>query len=274
MDRNRIWILLGILLSIASAVGGQATTQPAPADSFRAIVLAKGPLLLHLPGVGGYMGIDHHMIAGLRDAGIQANIVVYDWTEHHPGITALQSYQRNHQEAQRVAELIAEHEEIDPGSPVYLTAHSGGCGIAAWALEKLPANVKVQTVLLMAPALSPKYDLSAALRHVNGKVYVFSSTLDTAVLNLGTRIFGTIDGVQTIAAGFCGFVQPAGADNLMYQKLIECPYQSDWIRYDDFGEHIGAMSRPFATAILAPLIGPVRAPTTQAADAVDSKPNS
>ena len=257
----RNWTL--ILLAVASIAAEQATSQPAPDDSFRAIVLAKGPLFLHLPGVGGYRGIDRNMLAGLRDAGLTGNFVVYDWTEQHQGIAALQSYQKNHQEAQRVADLIAAHAEADPGSPIYLTAHSGGCGIAVWALEKLPANVKVQTVLLMAPALSPKYDLSAALRHVTGKTYVFSSTLDSAILNLGTRIFGTIDGVQTIAAGFSGFVQPVGADPLMYQKVIACPYQRDWMKFNDYGEHIGAMSRPFAAAILAPLIGSAQAPTTQ-----------
>jgi pimeloyl-ACP methyl ester carboxylesterase len=271
--RSRICLSLGLLLAVVSTAAGQAATQPAPGDSFRAIVLQKGPLLLHLPGIGGYRGIDHRMLAGLRDAGVQGNFVVYDWTQQHPGIIALQSYQRNHQEAQRVADLITEHLEIDPTSPIYLTAHSGGCGIAVWALERLPPNVKVQTVLLMAPALSPKYDLSAALRHVNGKMYVFTSTLDSAILNFGTRIFGTIDGVQTIAAGFGGFVQPAGADPLMYKKLVQRPYQKDWIRYGDYGEHIGAMSRPFAAAILAPLIGPlpIALPTTEPSDSQAAK---
>jgi hypothetical protein len=40
----------------------------------------------------------------------------------------------------------------------------------------------------------------------------------------------------------------------MYRKLVQRPYDPSWMKYWDFGDHIGAMSRPFAQAILAPLI--------------------
>lgn len=96
------------------------------------------------------------MLSGLRNAGVNANIVVYDWTDNDPGIHALQAYQRNQQEAQKVADLIAAHAAADPDSPIYVTAHSGGCAVAAWALAKLPPDVKVQTVLFMAPACLPR----------------------------------------------------------------------------------------------------------------------
>ena len=167
---------------------------------------------------------------GLRDGGVNANIVVYDWTESDPGIHALQAYQRNQREAAKIADLIAAHAAADPDSPIYITAHSGGCGVAAWAMAKLPPDVKVQTVLFMAPAVSPTFDLTAALRHVNGKIFVFSSPLDTVVLYTGTKLFGTMDGVRTEAAGFCGFIMPRGADPVMYRKLVSCVYRSDWAR--------------------------------------------
>jgi len=266
--RSRPLILLGILLVFPLIAAGGPTTRPAATDALLARVCAKGPLLLHLPGVGGYLGVDRRMLAGLRDAGIDANIVVYDWTEHEPGIRALQAYDRNQREAQTIADLIAAHAVADPRSPIFITAHSGGCGLAAWALAKLPPDVKVQTVLFIAPALSPRFDLSPALRHVNGKMYAFSSRFDTVVLFTGTRIFGTIDGVQTEAAGFSGFIQPQDADPLMYQKLVQRAYQADWAKYDDFGDHIGGMARAFASAILAPLISPI--PTTQADAQADS----
>jgi Serine hydrolase len=271
MFRGGLSLLLCIVVGLAWAgvAAGGATTQSAQADPLLAEVSVKGPLLMHLPGIGGYLWCDHQMLSGLRDAGVSAHVVVYDWTGQEPGIHALQAYQHNQVEAEKVAHLIAAHAAVDPKSPICITAHSGGCAIAVWALQDLASDVKVQTVLLLAPALSPKYDLSAALRHVTAKMYVFYSPLDTLVLYTGTRLFGTMDRVKTAAAGFSGFVAPPGADPAMYRKLDQRTYQSDWVKYNDYGNHIGTMSRPFAAAVLAPLLRPM-APTTQ----VDAGPDA
>jgi hypothetical protein len=257
MSLKRItFVHLWTVLSFIAVGVAQPTTRPILADVEPAAVTAKGALLLHLPGIGGYRMCDFQMLGGLRDGGLSGNIkeVVYDWTENDPGIHALQAYDRNQKESQKIAEMIIAHKQADPTSPIYLTAHSGGCGLAIWALEKLPPDVNVQIVVLIAPALSPTYDLSNALRHVNGRMYAFSSLLDTIVLDTGTRMFGTIDGVQTQAAGYSGFIQPKSADPQLYKKLISHAYSSDWMRYGDYGDHIGGMSRRFSAAILAPLI--------------------
>ena len=47
-------------------------------------------------------------------------------------------------------------------STLDLAAMLFATGLAVWALEKLPDDVKVDTVLLMSSALSPTYDLSKA----------------------------------------------------------------------------------------------------------------
>lgn len=275
MIRGGLLSIFLMMLSV-SAASGSPTTRPDPLDSLMPAVRAGGPLVLHLPGIGGPRMCDHRMLAGLRDGGVKANLVICDWTENDPGIAALQGYARNHLEAQKIADLIVAHAMADPNSPIDLTAHSGGCGLAVWALERLPRDVKVRNVLLIAPALSPGYDLTPALRHVDEKMYAFTSLLDTVVLDTGTRLFGTIDGVQTAAAGFGGFVEPAGADPAMYQKLVQRAYQRDWMKYNDFGDHIGAMSRPFARAVLAPLLCPTLSATTEPAEsnsqAVESAP--
>jgi pimeloyl-ACP methyl ester carboxylesterase len=251
-----------LVLLFATTAIAEPTSRPSIPSEVMAGVTAKGPLLLHLPGIAGPRFCDNRMLAGLRGGGVEANFVIYDWTENDPGIHALQSYDRNRAEAKAVADLIAAHVAADPTSPIYLTAHSGGTAIAIWALEDLPPEIKVKTLLLMAPALSPQYDLSKALRHVEGNSNVFTSTLDTVVLSTGTSMFGTMDGIHTAAAGFGGFVQPPGADPEMYRKLIQHPYDRDWIKYGDYGEHIGAMSRRFAQAILSPLIEKADPPAT------------
>jgi hypothetical protein len=74
------------------------------------------------------------------------------------------------------------------------------------------------------------------------------------VLGLGTRLFGTIDGVKTEAAGRVGFSRPADADAGQYAKLVPVEYDPAWIRLRNIGDHIGPMMRPFARQILAPLL--------------------
>ncbi len=66
----------------------------------------------------------------------------------------------------------------------------------------------VETVVLIAPALSPEYDLSRALRAVRREMVVFWSPLDAIILGPGTSLFGTIDRVRSPGAGMVGFRRP------------------------------------------------------------------
>ena len=210
--------------------------------------------LLHLPGIGGERSIDRRMTAGLREGGWEGKITIYDWTEHDPGLSALVSHERNLGEAKKVAKQIEERLTGDPKLRITLTAHSGGTGIAAWALERLPEGMQIQTLVLLAPALSPQYDLSKALRHVRGNAYVFYSKNDQVVLGAGTKLFGTIDGVKSEAAGLVGFKMPDGADAIQYRKLIQKPYDQGWLAFQNIGNHVGCMSEPFAENFLAPML--------------------
>jgi hypothetical protein len=215
---------------------------------------ADQPYLLHLPGIGGYMFIDRSFVGGLKEGKFDAIYESYDWTCRDPGLDALLARKRNEAEAQKVAEKLTSEVRAHPHRRVIVTSHSGGTGIAVWALEKLPADVTIDTLLLMSPALSPQYDLSKALRHVTGKVYVFSSVNDTLVLGIGTSMFGTIDGVKSESAGLKGFVKPHGADETQYEKLVPLPYNPQWMQYNNIGDHIGSMSRAFSREIVAPLV--------------------
>jgi hypothetical protein len=251
-------LALAVLLCVATAgpfvsvaAGGRRgakapTTAPADAS-------AATRYILHLPGIGGHRGIDDSLVSGLRQGGVDGLIEIYDWTCNDPGISALVARQRNHEQARLIALALTNRFNTNPQVPIYLTAHSGGAGVVVWALEQLPPDVMVESVLLLAPALSPKYDLTAALRHVRGAVYVVSSKYDP-ILGPGTRAFGTIDGVKTDAAGRVGFSRPSGGDALEYAKLVPMPHQGAWVRFRNIGDHVGPMTRPFARQVLAPLI--------------------
>jgi hypothetical protein len=39
-----------------------------------------------------------------------------------------------------------------------------------------------------------------------------------------------------------------------YDKLIQKPYDKVWLRYRNFGDHMGCMLRPFARNVVAPLM--------------------
>ena len=121
----------------------------------------------------------------------------------------------------------------------------------------------VENVVMIAPALSPDYDLTGALRHVRGSMYVIYSEFDSLVLGVGTTLFGTIDGVQMEAAGKVGFVRPAGGDEGEYRKVMQVPYEPEWARYGNYGDHIGGMMRRFVEAVVTPMVmeGCVKATT-------------
>lgn len=239
-------VLLALLLTGCQAVP--------PLPSQPAVVVAGGTYLLHLPGIGGDSPFDRWWMNELRLGRAADRVELYDWTCHDPWIDALQAYARNHREAQKIADRIVDHLGADPRAKIVLTAESGGAGPALWALEKLPAGAMVDELVLVAPAISPGYDLSAALRHVRRTAYAFTSARDWFMLGWGTSTFGTIDGKKCDAAGRFGFVRPPAADRAQYRKLVQLPYQSAWARWFNFGSHTGAMSPAFARHFLAPLL--------------------
>ncbi len=212
------------------------------------------PYLLHLPGISGERSIDRMLTQGLVQGGLEAEVEIYDWTDTDAGLNALYARQRHEREADAVARMIVAKYRADPRTRIYVSGHSGGTAIAVWALERLPPDVKIETLLMLASALSPAYDLSPALRHVSGRAYALYSPHDP-VLGIGTRMFGTIDGMKTSAAGRTGFTPPPGAvDARQYEKLTQIGYDPSWIQLSNIGDHIGPMMRPFAREILAPLL--------------------
>ena len=232
--------------------------------------------LLHLPGIGGLMRIDKLLTGGLKTGGLgAADVVVYDWTSGNPGLAALGAVQRNKQEAKKIAQMIERRVREHPELRIVITGHSGGSGLAVWALEDLPDDVQIDTLVMLAPALSPSYDLSAALRHVKNKAYAFNSEYDP-VLGPGTRAFGTIDRIMTNAAGRVGFEKPAGADDAQYSKLVQIPYDRGFMIFGNIGDHIGPMMPRFAARVIAPLIltGELPHPTTQPSTQPTTRPSS
>ena len=216
---------------------------------------ASHTYLLHLPGMGGWMPAETDWLRGLGAGGASDHIEVFDWPALGSLIDGVQDYAHNRKAAHYLADRITEKMRSDPEAKIVLTAFSAGAAIAIWALEDLPDDVQVQSVLLVQAGVDPRHDLSRALRHVRGHMFSVYSGGDFIVLGFGTMIFGTADGgVHTAAAGQAGFRKPGGWDPVQYPKLVEVPYQLGWIKYGDLGEHVTQMSRSLARNVLAPML--------------------
>jgi len=217
-------------------------------------------LVVVLPGIEGASGLNANIARGLDDGGVRSAVIVHDWTTgywplaitHH-----LRGGRRNRERADAIAQRIVEYQDAHPGRPVHVIGHSGGAAMAAWTLEALPDDRRVTAAMLLAPALSPRYDLTAALRRT-GRLINYHSTLDLLHLTLGTLAFGNIDGPRAVAAGARGFKPPRDlpddARQLYDQRLHQIAYHPRMIRNCNFGGHCSWTNRPYIAEQLAPLI--------------------
>jgi pimeloyl-ACP methyl ester carboxylesterase len=224
------------------------------------------PLPTHLPAVGDRAGTliyivgwngpirrDRNVLNALHDAGCNMAMETFDWTAGQRSLIAFWRAQHSAEPAIQLANHIQAVQQEHSGQPIFLIADSSGCAVALAALANLPPQVKVKTLILSSPAVSPTYDLRPALRHIDDKLVSFNSHRDFIILGLGSIIFGTVDGRHTAAAGRRGFVIPPGA--VEYAKLRQIPYDPAWaVQFGNTGGHGQALNPRFAKALIAPLL--------------------
>ncbi len=230
-----------------------------------------------LPGIEGVSYLNHNIAEGLVDGGWPGAVEVYDWTAGSVLLfpVNLRAYERNKREAAKIAAKITAYQDKHPGRPVHLIGHSGGGGVAVLALEALPPSRKITSALLLAPAISPDYDLRRALRRTEQGIWNFYSRYDIGFLKAGTTVMGTIDGEHTSAAGAVGFQMPWGldeADRRLYSTLLkQQPYSRKMGDSGNSGGHIGWANRQFVGEWLCPiLLAQSSQQTVFAADTGDS----
>lgn len=249
---SRLLILaIGTLLVVTGSWGCVSTSAadlPARHQPFGADVA-----VFYVTGIGGVGSDCRSLRDGLTQAGFEGDWRVHDWTGGDFPLAALRNGRRQRAAARRLARSIELERRLRPDQRIVLVAHSGGAGVAVFALKRLSPGIDVDTVLLLAPALSRRYDLAPALARVSGAMVVFSSRHDGLVLGLGTSLFGTVEGVHGQAAGLTGFRRPGGVKHPGYQNLVHRPYREAWHRYGNDGGHFGALAKPFAAHVLAPM---------------------
>jgi alpha-beta hydrolase superfamily lysophospholipase len=216
-------------------------------------------LVLVLGGVGGLdlCGLSMRRLgrAGRLPCAVEVIVWGHGFGLWHSDLTNVANHDR---QARRVAEAVRGFRGDHPGEPVFLVGKSAGAGLAVRALERLDAD-DVERAVLLSPALSPGYDLTAALRAVHREIVVFWSPLDLVILGAGTWLFGTIDRVHSFGAGLMGFAvpgrdEPEAERTRRYEKLRQVRWQPRMAGLGHLGGHFGADHPRFLLKYIVPLL--------------------
>lgn len=214
-----------------------------------------------LPGVEGTSWFNISIARGLIDGGYEGSIEISDWTTGYwpMFVYHLMALERNRSQARAVAERIVAYQERYPDRSVTLIGHSGGAAMAVLVLEALPEEGKIDQAILLAGALSPDYDLSAALAHTQRGITNFYSGGDVLYLVAGTLALGTLDRQHAVSAGAVGFRTPehlSSERREWYESLLhEEPYRREMFWSLNFGGHFGPANRKFVAQWVAPRLG-------------------
>jgi hypothetical protein len=218
---------------------------------------AETGLVLLADGVGGLDLCEMGLRQVMGERGGRRRVRVVRWGHGfgrwHADLTDVTNHRA---QARAVVEEVLAWRAQRPGTPVYLVGKSGGSGIVVGALEGLPEG-SVEAAVLLAPALSPEYDLSRALGAVRREMVVFWSPLDVVILGAGTWLFKTVDRVRSVGAGMVGFRRPPALDEAgraRYARLRQVRWSPGMATTGYLGGHVGPDSPPFLRKYVVPLL--------------------
>lgn len=190
------------------------------------------------PGIEGSPIFLRGAYQGLREAGVDCGIEVYDWPSFLGPLDNLIDAGTARTLARGVARRIAEYARAHPGRPIHLLGYSGGGAIAIFAAEFLPPDVMVDNIVLVQVSLSREYDLTRALRKTRGRMVNFHAPLEVVMLGLGTTIFGTMDRKHGFSAGKDGFdIEKAVRDPELRGRVEQQSWSTKSLWSGNFGTH-------------------------------------
>lgn len=243
----------------ASVLGGCQQPRVSPAERDMRTGRAYVYYLDGASGGGKLVNWSRGVREGLLDAGYDGWGEMFRW-QTGLGLVADQTasvdYKRG--KARELAAKIAAFQREHPNTPVTLIGLSAGTAIAVFALEELPPGVRVENVVLLSGSLSANYNLTNALAHVDGKLFVFTSQHD-AILKLLLPLGGTADRANTVATiGVEGVQMPPGVTDatraLYAQKVVQVPWIDEFASYGNRGGHTDSVKREFVRYFVAPLV--------------------
>jgi hypothetical protein len=251
--RTSVFLAISTLVVLSTGCGGGHIPDP--------VKMQRG-YVYYLDGAGGgrIMNWGGGVRDGLKNAGYDGEGEMFSW-ETGLGVladqTAGNAYKRD--KARQLAGKMIEYRQNYPNAPMTLIGLSAGTAMAAFTLEELPAEVKVENVILLSGSLSATYNLTSALRHVNGKMYISTSDRDSVLGGL-LPLAGTADRNSGTNAtiGVEGPQLPPGASqetrNLYAMKVHVIPWKQEFARYGNRGGHTDTVTAAFVSHYVAPLV--------------------
>lgn len=168
-------------------------------------------------------------------------------------ISDLTNKENIHQKSAELANLIHEYKRHHHNHKIYVIAKSAGTIVALKALARVDQDT-VELAILLSPAVSPRFELSSALRAVRKELVSFWSPADLFWLGIGTSWFGTADGVRCRAAGLVGF--KTSDEPGAHSKLRQIKWEPSMMRLLHLGGHPGNSMPPFLRQHVIPLLEP------------------
>lgn len=242
--------LLVMIIFLAS--GCRTTSNPSLAHVPR--LPENSTYLLHLPGVSGVTLLDTSWLNQLQCVGATDRWEIYEWVGNRGLFQSLFEIDENHRIAGKIASYLTAVHRANPHVRLVLASESAGTAMAVWTLEQLPPDVQVESAVLVAPDISPRYDLSAAMMHVKHHLFYTTSVFDFGTLGFWSKFLGNMDGVKSVGAGWFGFRAPAGADAAGYQRVVRIRWKIPDILTGYIGNHSGGLSFLYGRFVLGPVL--------------------
>ena len=156
--------------------------------------------------------------------------------------------------ARHIEKYVADY----PGKPLQILGFSAGTAVGIFAVEALAPDTKIDNVVLLGASISHDYDLTETLKHLNGKLYIFTTTHDKMVGVL-MKFTGTSDRKKhDEGADIHGFVLPPNASEetrkLYAEKIVTIPWNKKMKESGDRGHHFDNIKMEFIRDYVGPLL--------------------
>lgn len=204
----------------------------------------------YLDGAGNWGFGASEVPNGLKEAGYVGDVELYIWTSSFNPLIDQLNIGGAKIRAAILSDKIARYIEKYPDNRINVIALSAGTGVATWAIEGLKEGQQIDNLVLLGSSLSWDYDMTRAMRHMRGKIYVYHSAHDSVLETV--KVIGTIDGKRGVnSIGQVGLKPPAG----MADRVVNTAWDRSWMRLGWAGAHTDCTNEKFVRYEIAKRLG-------------------